>query len=237
MAQTRKALEPMVLSEDELTSAPWMRVALNQLGVKEVPADRTFEREFYSSLAVHNPRFSLLDWNRLDHEVAKKVADSSGSILMETGNPTVATYLRSTHLSTVTRRDVTEDKKTHHEVDHEWRMMAWCAAFVNWCLLQVNVKPLGSARAADWLKFGTPVLRPLRGAIVVVAPSAATNAKGGSGHVAFFGGSVGDDVWILGGNQHRSVCWMKKPSKSVRGYRWPRILGDFEKSPYSSSLA
>jgi uncharacterized protein (TIGR02594 family) len=108
-------------------------------------------------------------------------------------------------------------------------MLAWCAAFVNWCLTKAGVRPLGSAWAADWLTFGTDVTTsPPRGAIVVVKPSAATNAKGGSGHVAFYGGTEGDQIWIFGGNQLRRVCWMKKPTDSVRGYRWPCPVGDFQ---------
>jgi uncharacterized protein (TIGR02594 family) len=206
-----------------------MNVALAECGkgVKENPADKEFERQFYLSLAQHNSRLSLLDWNKVDHEIAKKVADQNGPLLMERGNPDVSKYLRSTHLDHLTKRDAVVDKRSHETIDHEWRMQAWCAAFVNWCLLKVNVKPLGSARAADWLSFGTPLHHPSRGAIVVVAPSAATNAKGGSGHVAFFGGVEGSQIWMLGGNQHREVCWMKKSVKSVRGYRWPVILRDY----------
>jgi uncharacterized protein (TIGR02594 family) len=109
-------------------------------------------------------------------------------------------------------------------------MQAWCAAFVNWCLIQARIKPLGSARAADWLKFGLNVdAAPQRGAIVITKPSAATNQAGGSGHVAFYGGIEGRQIWIFGGNQHRQVCWMQKDKSSVGGYRWPVVLGDFEK--------
>jgi uncharacterized protein (TIGR02594 family) len=229
---------PNALTVEELLFAPWMKVALAEYGkgVKENPADKDFERQFYLSLAQHNSRFSLLDWNKLDHEIAKKVADQSGPLLMEGGNADVSKYLRSTHLDHLTRRDTVAVNGSHKTIDHEWRMQAWCAAFVNWCLLQVSVKPLGSARAADWLRFGTPIHHPSRGAIVVVAPSSATNAKGGSGHVAFFGGFEGSQIWMLGGNQHREVCWMQQSVKSVRGYRWPVSLGDYPRTN-SDSLA
>src|SRR5579862_3716495 len=59
---------------------------------------------------------------------------------------------------------------------------------------------------------------------LVVAPSSDTGST--TGHVAFYGGVTGNDVWLLGGNQGRKVCWMRKNKSSVRGYRWPQIMRD-----------
>ena len=39
------------------------------------------------------------------------------------------------------------------------------------------------------------------------------------------------DVWLLEGNQSRKVSWMRKNKSSVKGYRWPEIVGDFPAEP------
>jgi uncharacterized protein (TIGR02594 family) len=148
---------------------------------------------------------------------------------MELGNPDIDKYCRSVRKRPdhLTRKDILHDKKGT-PIGHEWRMQAWCAAFVNWCLIEAGVKPLGSARAAYWLKFGLKVdAVPPRGAIVITKPSAATNHAGGSGHVALYGGPEGGKSGFSAGNQHRKVCWMRK-DKSVRGHGWPGVLGDFQ---------
>lgn len=114
-------------------------------------------------------------------------------------------------------------------------MTAWCAAFVNWCLIQARVTHLGYATAASWVNFGAPIVHPVYGSVVVIAPSSDTGST--TGHVAFFGGSVGAEIWLLGGNQHRSVCWMRKDRKHVRAYRWPAIIGDGPKGRSYTALA
>jgi uncharacterized protein (TIGR02594 family) len=68
---------------------------------------------------------------------------------------------------------------------------AWCAAFVNAALCLNGVKGLGSARAFDWLKFGTGVSVPQKGDVVVFAFS----------YVAFYLGNAGDKIQVIGGNQ------------------------------------
>jgi uncharacterized protein (TIGR02594 family) len=201
-----------------------MRVALGEYeaGVSEIPGAKNFEQEFLFSLSQNHPRYTLLNWNKVDRQITKRVVDLEGESLMRIANPTVSKYLQSTHLKVLTKL------VNHKNGTHEWRMQAWCAAFVNWCLLQSDVKPLGSATAAAWLKFGNAVLHPHRGAIVVLKPSPAWEVQGGSGHVAFFGGREGGKIWILGGNQGRKVCWEQKSHDQVRGFRWPKaVLGDF----------
>jgi uncharacterized protein (TIGR02594 family) len=200
-----------------------MKKALGELGkgVHEIRGGTTFERDHYLALSQNNPRFSLLDWDKLNHQTAKRLSNLDG-IQMEVANQDVSKYLASTRLSTFTKVDAKKDGT------HEWRMQAWCAAFVNWCLRESGVKPLKSACAADWLKFGTPIQHAEKGAIIVLKPSPQWEVKGGSGHVAFFGGVEGSHIWILGGNQSRKVSWIKKDVGAVRGYHWPKGVGDLK---------
>jgi uncharacterized protein (TIGR02594 family) len=238
----RRQREPKPFTDQELEQAPWLKFALDEYGkgVREIAADKEFEQQFYKSLAQHNNfKLSLLDWDTLDRRIAKKVAEDLAPVLMGLGNPNIEKYFRTVQKrpDQLTRKDIFHDNKGR-EIGSEWRMQAWCAAFVNWCLLKAGVNPLGSARAADWITFGLSVdPSPPRGAIVITKPSAATNQKGGSGHVAFYGGREGDSIWILGGNQYRQVCWMPKNVNSVRGYRWPRVMGDFRTPRSASAIA
>lgn len=76
----------------------------------------------------------------------------------------------------------------------------WCASFVNWCLKKVGLKGSGSAAAASFMKFGTPI--PLTqaipfGAIVVVKVS----NTGSGNHVFFSTGESNGRVTGIGGNQ------------------------------------
>jgi len=103
---------------------------------------------------------------------------------------------------------------------------AWCACFVNWCLIQAHKASGPSAAAADWLKYGDRLDQPRPGAIAVVyhTPGKSTSGTTSSGnHVAFYAGGVGSSIILLGGNQGHAVSektfggtWI------VKGYRWPK---------------
>jgi uncharacterized protein (TIGR02594 family) len=95
---------------------------------------------------------------------------------------------------------------------------AWCAAFVGACLRLAGFSNKATLLAAGYLDFGQDLGRdPVEGCIVVTEPL----AKGASGHVAFYVGEKGNDVILLGGNQHDSVKESHYPKKMVRSYRWP----------------
>ncbi|MGE8096623.1 CHAP domain-containing protein [Pseudomonas fluorescens] len=83
---------------------------------------------------------------------------------------------------------------------------AWCAAFMNYCLMKAStgkVMPAGaspgtkSAAALQFKSWGKTTEKPLPGDIVVFR-----NIKSpGNGHVGFFLADQGDRVLVLGGNQ------------------------------------
>jgi uncharacterized protein (TIGR02594 family) len=96
--------------------------------------------------------------------------------------------------------------------------VAWCAAFISWCIKKSNgahSKVTFSARAADWMNNGTALEGPRYGAIVVTVPL----AKGASGHVGFAHSWDGTHVNVLGGNQGDAVKIAKFPLRVVRSWR------------------
>src|SRR5919109_2855431 len=81
---------------------------------------------------------------------------------------------------------------------------AWCACFVNWCLIQPSKPPGPSARARDWLQYGQALDTPRAGAICVVyhRPNRSTSGVTPSGyHVAFWTGASANSITLRGGNQ------------------------------------
>lgn len=87
---------------------------------------------------------------------------------------------------------------------------AWCAVFVNAALMLNNIKTNRSARAFDWLDWGTPVSIPQKGDVVIFDFS----------HVAFYlSDAGGGKINCLGGNQNNEVNITAFSKASVRGYR------------------
>src|SRR5262249_12571822 len=112
----------------------------------------------------------------------------------------------------------------------EWHMNAWCAAFVNWCLLQAHIDVRGTATAEKWLKNGTPIHVPKYGCIVITEPLTTTGSS--TGHVAFCAEASADSVRLLGGNQSRAVTdKLTVPYKKIRGYRWPTSVNLLAPAP------
>lgn len=84
---------------------------------------------------------------------------------------------------------------------------AWCAAFMNFCLMKsakdkqlpANAsKPTLSAAALSFRKWGRETSTPRPGDIVVFKN---VTAPPGRGHVGFYLADQGDSVLVLGGNQ------------------------------------
>ncbi len=98
---------------------------------------------------------------------------------------------------------------------------AWCAAFVNWCVLRSGYKPQHSARVSDWWGWGRPVV-PAYGSICIMQPLTVDQA--GSGHIGFLHAEDDTNVWLLSGNSHNQVRIAAYPKSKLitnEPFRWP----------------
>lgn len=102
----------------------------------------------------------------------------------------------------------------------------WCSAFVNyicWLLLLPQSKSLA---ARSWLKVGQPTAladAEVSADVVVLSrgdgPQPGPEVIDAPGHVGFYGGYVGDRIWVLGGNQGNTVSLTTFPTSRVLGVR------------------
>lgn len=94
--------------------------------------------------------------------------------------------------------------------------VAWCSAFVNWCLREAGIAGTNSASATSWLHWGKTSV-PKVGAITVV------RRVTGESHVAFLVAEEKTHYQLLGGNQGDKVKLSSYPKSQyvVLGYRWP----------------
>lgn len=97
--------------------------------------------------------------------------------------------------------------------------VAWCSAFVNWCMRSVQLKGTDSAKARSWLDWGVPLQYPRLGCIVILqSPLRGPEA----GHVGLYWmNRSSSEVWLYGGNQDNSVGLKSYPRVDVLGFRWP----------------
>jgi len=220
----------------ESSRAPWMEVALEELskGIHELKPD-DFRHQLSAFLAASHPKGpTLLDWRKLDKDLVNQT-NKIDAVIMRASNPSIASYLGSVR----TDPDMDPKHRSFHldtirQTNSGWRMTAWCAAFVNWCLSQVDAPHLGYATAISWVKFGLPLVHPQYGCVVAIKPGHATSST--TGHVAFYGRTEGDRILHWGGNQHQSVSWMHTKRTHVLGFRWPATIRDFPISKRVSSL-
>jgi len=189
------------------TNIPWMKYAREQLHLNEFQ-DAGFARQFALSFvsSATEQRLGFLG-SIADESIGKDVAEE---------NPGIAKFLQS--FPPRRRPDLVTRKKPG-----DWHMTAWCAAFVNWCLLKAGIDVRGTATAAKWLEYGTPIQTPDYGCIVITKKLATTGSS--SGHVGFCVEALADCVRLLGGNQSRAVTdSLKVPYEKVIGYRWPTAV-------------
>jgi len=159
-------------------------------------------------------------------ELASGVEEGKG---LDANNPRILEYLSSvSYLADVDYK--VKDPKTGKKVSSGKKMgevdeTPWCGCFVNWCLIKAGQPRGPSARAKDWLDYGTKITTPRLGAIAVVyhPPGASTAGTTSSGfHVAFHIDGVGDRLTLLGGNQGNKVSERSyKGYWTVQGYTWP----------------
>ena len=94
----------------------------------------------------------------------------------------------------------------------------WCSAFVCHVMQESGYQTTRSASARSWMNWGKQSA-PQYGAITVFWRGTPTSI---SGHVAFYVGEEGSNIWVLGGNQNNSVCFAKYPRMRLLGYRMPK---------------
>lgn len=95
--------------------------------------------------------------------------------------------------------------------------IAWCSAFVCWCLEISGVRSTRSAAARSYLNWGKAIDKPEVGCVVIIS-------RGGDptqGHVGFWIAENDEHVFIHGGNQNNMVCLEAFHKGRVVGYRMP----------------
>ena len=110
---------------------------------------------------------------------------------------------------------------------------AWCACFVNWCLMKAKMDAPGHSLAGDWRTYGTRLEHKdvKLGAVAVIyhKPTAAMANMTHSGrHVGFYIGGPANSPVILGGNQSDMVCRKQFTGYQVT-YRWPVAPAQWKK--------
>jgi uncharacterized protein (TIGR02594 family) len=95
----------------------------------------------------------------------------------------------------------------------------WCAAFVNWVLMQAGIPRTGSAAAKSFIDWGVPLDTPEEGCVAVCQQKQLKkNSMTASGyHVAFWLQTDGEYDVLLGGNQSDQVKISKFKHDS---YNW-----------------
>ena len=96
-------------------------------------------------------------------------------------------------------------KATNFQASND--MIAWCAAFVNWCIVQSLRSGSGSASSQSFLdetKFKRTDSPKVGDLVVFTCRRITDGSPIGLGHVAFVSGVPSNDiVKVIGGNQHK----------------------------------
>lgn len=94
----------------------------------------------------------------------------------------------------------------------------WCAAFVGAMLESVGIMSTRFESAKSYLDWGTKLVNPEIGCIVVFT-------RDGGGHVGFVvGRDRAGNLLVLGGNQSDAVNIRAFSRDRVAGYRWPTAV-------------
>lgn len=109
----------------------------------------------------------------------------------------------------------------------------WCAAFVGAVLAQCGIKGTGKLNARSYLDWGQKIdLKDARRGDVVILSRGNSKTQG---HVAFFDGTIGDKVSLLGGNQGDKVSVATFPISRVLGVRRRILIQPDRKHPVQST--
>jgi uncharacterized protein (TIGR02594 family) len=149
---------------------------------------------------------------------------------LDKNNPRILEYIRTfKYLGDI---NYTANKKSTGYKMGDVDETPWCACFVNWCLIRARKTRGPSARAKDWLKYGTKLKEPRFGCIAVVyhQPTKSNTHTTSSGyHLAFYiSGTINlktgaaSNLRLLGGNQANQVSERNYGNYwKVCGLRWP----------------
>ena len=74
------------------------------------------------------------------------------------------------------------------------------------------------AHARSWLAWGSALSSPVYGCVVVLWRETPVSALG---HVAFYLGSHGSQLWLLGSNQSNAISIKPFSAHRLLGLRWP----------------
>lgn len=96
--------------------------------------------------------------------------------------------------------------------------IAWGSAFTNWCMRRAGVRGSGRAHARSWLSWGAALSSPVYGCVVVLWRETPVSALG---HVAFYLGSHGSQLWLLGSNENNAISIKAFSAHRLLGMRWP----------------
>jgi uncharacterized protein (TIGR02594 family) len=97
---------------------------------------------------------------------------------------------------------------------------AWCACFVQWCLLQAGKSGGRGPRAEAWTRYGAGIGVPRVGCVTVIYRPPFSDSSSGW-HVGFYVGGPPDAPVLLGGNQGNSVCVSQYYDLNDVRFRWP----------------
>jgi uncharacterized protein (TIGR02594 family) len=105
------------------------------------------------------------------------------------------------------------------EIGQKWVVdddTAWCAAFVNWCIMKAGKIGTNSLLARSFLNYGTPKNIPNVGDLVILWRISKSSPFG---HVGFFIRETNSLIYILGGNQSDAVNIQAFDKTRLLGYR------------------
>lgn len=96
----------------------------------------------------------------------------------------------------------------------------WCSSAMCYCFEAEGFESTRSKSARSWMRWGTPLDRPVLGCVVVLWRESPQSAKG---HVGLYVGESKRGIHILGGNQLDEFCVRLYPRRRLldHGYRWP----------------
>ena len=97
--------------------------------------------------------------------------------------------------------------------------IAWCSAFVNFCIKKSNAIGTNKANARSWLSWGRITKNPELGDVVIFWRDSINSWKG---HVGFYAGQENKKILVLSGNQKNKVSFQYYSKNRLLGFRTMR---------------